>query len=119
MNNVEILVLFKEYFREILSVLGGIGMFFLGKKKRKQDSKETDANITNRELENVEAALKIYRVMLDDLQIKLTEAQKAYSLLEDRFSQAAKRNKDYESEVTKLYIENKDLKNRLINCGKK
>jgi ribosomal protein L16 Arg81 hydroxylase len=119
MNNFEFWIFLKGYFKEILSVLGGVGMFFLGKKARKQTLKEKDAQITSTELENVEAALKIYRVMLDDLQVKLTEAQKAYSLLESRFQVAIKKNKEYESEVNRLTTENDYLTDKLHNYAKK
>ena len=93
-------------------------MFFLGKKQRKQNIQEKEAQITTLELENVEAALKIYRVMLDDLQIKLTEAQKAYTLLETRFQTAIDRNNELDNKVTKLETENSYLTDKLNNCGK-
>ena len=118
MNNFEIFTLIKEYFKEILSVLGGIGMFFLGKKQRANTIKQQSVNITSSELENVEAALKIYRTMLEDLQIKLTEAQDAYNLLAGRFHEALQKNKDYESQVKKLSIENTYLNDRLKDCKK-
>ena len=118
MNNVEFFVVLKQHFKELISILGGIGMFFLGKKARKQSLKVTDVEITTGELDNVESALKIYRVMLDDLQVKLTEAQKAYVLLEKRFQVAALKNKQYEIEVENLKTENVYLTKRLTNCEK-
>jgi chromosome segregation ATPase len=112
----ETFLLLKEHFREIISILGGIGMFFLGKKKRKQAEKSQNVSITGGELDNVEAALKIYRVMLDDLQTKLTEAQLAYTSLEERFQEAAAKNKKYEENILILEEDNEYLKQRLDKC---
>ena len=116
MNNIEIFTLLKTYFKEILSVLGGIGMFFIGKRARKIREKKEVTEVTAGELENVEAALKIYRVMLDDLQVKLTEAQKAYTLLEERFQVSLKKNQDFKHKISTLETENQYLTDRLKNC---
>lgn len=118
MNNFELVALMKEYFKEILSVLGAVGMFFLGKRKRNQTHKEKDVQILGGELENVEAALKIYRGMLEDLHTKLTEAEKAYTLLEGRFQIAIKRNKDFENQVNMLTSENKYLLDKINKLSK-
>lgn len=118
MSNIEIITLLKEYFKEILSVLGGVGMFFIGKRSRKLAEQQTSGQIVGGELENVEAALKIYRGMLEDLHLKLMEAEKAYTLLEERFQVAMKRNKDYESEVSRLTKQNDYLTDELNNCRK-
>lgn len=108
----------KEYFREILSVIGAISMFFIGKKKRTQIDKEQNVNIVSGELDNVETALKIYRVTLDDLQSRLTEAQTAYIFLEKRFQRAVVENKKFKEEINTLEEQNKLLSNKLINYEK-
>lgn len=113
----EFIFLLRDYFKEILSVAGAIGMFFLGKKKRKQDVKSQNVSIIGGELDNVEAALKIYRVMLDDLQAKLTEAQSAYVLLEQRFQVASGKNKEFKEKISMLEAENSYLSNKLTNCN--
>ena len=96
-------------------MLGAIAMFFLGKRKRKQSYKAQEVDIISGELDNVEAALKIYRVMLDDVQIKLAEAQKAYVLLEKRFQVAIQRNVELEKENSYLAEELKKCSNNENN----
>ena len=115
MQNLELWSFLKSYFKEIIGILTAIFMFFLGKRKREQNTKLTEVEITGNELYNVETALKIYKVMLDDLQIKLTEAQRAYGLLTEKFKEALDTKNACEKELARLRGELKQFKDGNIN----
>ena len=90
----------------IVALIHNRGLVFIKDKK-------IEVETTTAELENVEAALRIYRGMLSDLQVKIDEAEKAYSLLEDRFHKAVKSNKTHEATIKGLKTENKILREEL------
>lgn len=95
-----------DYIRDILYVSGAIATFFVGKRVRTLNAKKQEVDIERSELDNVEAALKIYRTMLNDLQTKLKEAEEAYGMLEARFTAAIEKNQV-------LIAENEQLKRQI------
>lgn len=103
---MDIIGFLKENFKDLLYILGAIASFFVGTRLRKLNVKKEEVNVQAGELENVEAALKIYRLMLTDLQEKLAKAEEAYLVIEERLHKSIENNKA-------LYDENKKLKAKL------
>lgn len=106
MNNIDILGFLELYIKDLIYILGTIASFFIGNKLRKINIKKEQVNVQSGELENVESALKIYRMMLTDLQEKLKTAEEAYIVIEERLHKAIENNKI-------LFEENKKLKMQL------
>jgi len=106
MNKLDFLQIFKDHFKDILYLGGAIISFLAGRRLREATGKKGEADAQGSELENVEVALKIYRVMLTDLQDKLKKAEEAYTVIEKRLHQSIENNKS-------LYEENKKLKIRI------
>ena len=105
-ESIDMLTFLKDNFKDVLYIIGAIMTFFIGKKVRKLGIKQTETTVQAGELENVEAALKIYRTMLTDLGEKLKEAEAAYNIIEQRYHKAM-------SEKQLLIEENKVLKKKL------
>jgi len=96
----------RDHFKDALYIGGAVVSFFVGTKLRKLNVKKEEVNVQTSELENVEAALKIYRLMLTDLQEKLKKAEEAYMVIEERLHASIENNKT-------LSDENKKLKSQL------
>jgi hypothetical protein len=106
MSNIDILGILKDNFKDLLYILGAIGTFLVGRRLRGLNEQKTEVSIQTSELDNVEAALKIYRTMLSDLQVKVKEAEEAYTILESRYQKSLE-------EKRALIEENKILKQRI------
>ena len=76
---------FENNFKDLLYIVGAIISFLVGKQVRRLNIKKQTSDIQSAELDNVEAALKIYRTMLNDLQEKLKEVELAADLIEKRY----------------------------------
>lgn len=110
MTSLSIQDFFVNNFKDIAYLVGAVVTFFLGRKIRVLNVKKEEASVQTTELDNVEAALKIYRVMLSDLQQKLTEAEQAYQVLEQRFQSSLEEKRALEEENIKLKQELDEIK---------
>jgi len=106
MVNINIIAFLEQNFKELLYIIGAIFAFLMGRKSRKLTDKGKEVSIMTGELENVEVALKIYRVMLTDLQDQLKKAEEAYDVIEKRLQNSIENNR-------KLVKENQELKEKI------
>lgn len=106
MNSFNLIEFILNNFKDILYMTGVIASFFVGRKTKKANEKKAVAQAQSIELDNVEAALKIYRTMLEDMKHKLEEAEAAYSIIEARYHSAIESKKA-------LIAENIELKRKL------
>lgn len=104
--NLDILGFLKDNFKDFLYIIGAVVSFFVGKRLRKLNVQKEEVSVQAGELDNVEAALKIYRTMLNDLQARLKEAEAAADMIEKRYHKAVE-------EKEQLLEENKQLKQQL------
>lgn len=103
---MDIIEIFRTHFKDLLYILGAVISFFVGTRLRKLNVQKEEVSLQAGELENVEAALKIYRTMLSDLREKLKEAEAAADMIERRYRLAIEDNEA-------LVDENKQLKHQL------
>ena len=100
-----VLELLQQHLKDLLYISGAVLSFFAGSKLRKVNLDKEAVYITHGELENVEAALKIYRLMLTDLQVQLKKAEEAYLVIEQRLHKSLEIRKALTEENIKLKIE--------------
>jgi len=110
---MDLIAFLKENLKDVAYIVGAIATFIFGTKYRKLTNAKAATDVQGGELDNVEAALKIYRVMLDDLQKKLTEAEKAYDVLAQRFHTTLDKKNQLEADNKLLRIENELLKDEI------
>lgn len=106
MGSFNILEFLKEHFKDVIYISGAIATFFIGAKVRKINVQKEEVAVQAGELDNVETALKIYRLMLTDLQEKLKIAEEAYIVIEKRLHESIEARKA-------LFDENQKLKTEL------
>ena len=105
--------LITNYWAQTLAVVGPIATYFVGKRQRDVEVKQTEGTVMSGELHNVQDALKIYREILDDLkkefEAKLQAAEDAYKSIDNRLRFELGKNRACENKVTSLGRENKEL----------
>lgn len=102
--------LLQENFKDIIYIGGAIASFFVGSKLRRINIEKEAVVVQATELENVEAALKIYRLMLTDLQDNLKKAEAAYLSIEEKLHKSLEVRKALFDENQKLKIEINELR---------
>ena len=93
---MEILQIFKPYINEIILSISGVIAYLFGRNKRLLEEQKDESDIKHSELDNVQGALGIYRIMLDDLKLKLDAVNLAYNELERKLEFEMIEAKQYE-----------------------
>jgi len=113
---MEILQIFKPYINEITLSISGVIAYLFGRNKRLLEEQKDESDIKHSELDNVQGALGIYRIMLDDLKLKLDAVNLAYNELERKLEFEMIKAKQYEMKIERLDKENRELMKTINTC---
>ena len=113
---MEILQIFKPYINEIILSISGVIAYLFGRNKRLLEEQKDESDIKHSELDNVQGALGIYRIMLDDLKLKLDAVNLAYNELERKLEFEMIKAKQYEMKIERLDKENRELMKTINTC---
>ena len=113
---MQILQIFKPYINEIILSISGVIAYLFGRNKRLLEEQKDESDIKHSELDNVQGALGIYRIMLDDLKLKLDAVNLAYNELERKLEFEMTKARQYEIKIERLDEENRELMKTINTC---